>query len=484
MQPYRSTQPGRDGFPQLLRAELVKLVTLRSTAWCVGLGVVLTILLSAVVVSSSKFYGDLPHPNDTFSFVHSAMSGDGSVVARVIAQDGSHAWAKAGVMIKESLTSGSRYAAMMKTSGHGVRLEADFTTSVPGSPGDGPYWLKLTRSADAITGYESSDGTTWKPVGTIRLDGLPNTVQVGLFVSSPLNIEYVQAGGATGIGVHPTVGRASFDHIGVEAGGAAPPTNWTFHAVAPTPRVGEPQPRPASGGMTEADGTFTVTGGGDIAWYGIPSFHRPDARDQVSDSLQGVQIGLLAMIVLGVLAAVGEYKTGMVRTTLAATPRRGRVLAAKAVVVGGAAFVVGLPASAAAFLIAQPILRDRGMRPPAFAYRSLFEGDVLRAVVGTAIFLALLAVFALAIGMIVRRPSRAIPLMITLVLVPQLVGGRLSLDADLWLHRLTPAAGLAIQQTVERFDTAIGPWAGLGVLATYAAIAFAVALGALHRRNA
>jgi len=467
---------------QLLRAELAKLASLRGTVWCLSLGFILMVLLSAWVVSSSKFYGDLPKPADTFSFVHRPMSGDGSVVARVTTQDDSHPWAKAGVIVKESLSSGSRYAALMLTPGHGVRLEADFTTDIAGSAGGAPRWLRLTRSGGSITGYESTDGTTWSQVGTVTLDALPWTVEVGLFVSSPLDFEYVQGGGAQGIGIIPTTGRAVFDHVNVEPTDSS--TGWTYLKVVPTPTPGQPQMRPGPGGMTEVDGSFTVTGEGDIAWYGIPSFFRPDARDIVSDSLQGVHIGLLAMIVLGVLAAAAEYKTGMIRATLAAYPRRGPVLAAKALVVAGVAFVVGLPASTAAFLVAQPILRDRGVRPPAYPYRSLIEVDVLRAVVGTAAALALLAVFALAIGMLLRRSSRALPLVIAVVMVPQIVGPLLSLDADKWLTRLTPTAGLAIQETTERFDTAIDPWAGLGVLAAYTALALTIALWSLRHRDA
>lgn len=481
MRPHSSALPGRAGLRQMLRAEWVKISSLRATAWCLALGVGLTILLSAWFVSSSKFFGELPAPIDTFSFVHQSMSGDGTVVARVVAQDASHPWAKAGIMIKDGLTSGSPYAAMMLTPGHGVRWEANFTTDEAGDTDGAARWLRLTRSGGTVTGYESTDGTTWRAVGTVGLDRLPATVQVGMFVSSPLAIRYVQGGGAQSIGVTRTVGVAVFDHVGTAPAAAA---GWTYTAVAPVPREGQPQRRPGPGGVSEVDGSFTVTGDGDVAWFGIPSYQRPDARDLVSDSLQGVQLGLLAAVVLGVLAATGEYRSGTIRTTLAATPRRGRVLAAKAVLVGAVVFVAGLAASVGAFLVAQPILRDRGMRPPAYPVRSLAEADVLRAVTGTAAFLALVAVLAFAVGMVLRRSGGAIGLMVALLLVPQLVGGWLSLEADRWLQRLTPAAGLAIQQTVTRFDTAITPWGGLAVLAGYAAVALAVAYWRLRRRNA
>ena len=481
MEPYRSSLPGRDGFGSTLRAEWTKLTSLRSTAWCLAAFISLTVLLSTWFVSSSKFFGgDLPQPTDDFGFVHRPMSGDGSMVARVASQRDSHPWAKAGIIVKDGLTGGSPYAAMMVTPGHGVRWETSFTTDVAGHPESAPTWLRLTRSGQTIAGYESTDGVGWYRVGSVVLDGLPATAEVGLFVTSPLSFEYVQGGGATSISVTQTVGNAVFDHVDLTP---ATTTGWAYATVAPVPRAGQPQRRPGPGGLSQADGAFSVTGTGDIAWYGIPSYERPDARDLVRDSLQGVQIGLLVAIVLGVLAATGEYKTGLIRSTLAATPRRGRLLAAKAIVVGAVVFAAGLAACAIAFALAQPILRRRGMRPPAYAYRSLAEPEVLRAVIGTAAVLALLAVLGLAVGVLLRRPSRAIPLMIGVVLVPQLVGAQLSLGADQWLRRLTPAAGLAIQETVHRFDTAITPSGGLAVLTAYTATAMALAIWLLRRRD-
>jgi len=463
----------------VLRSELAKLMSLRSTAWCLGLGLVLTVALSAWVVSSSKFYGDLPEPADRLSLVHQPMPGNGSIVAHIAAQDASHPWAKAGVIVKRDVTSGSPYAAIMLTPAYGLRLEAAFTTSVAGPARP---WLKLTRSGSTITGYASSDGSAWDEVGSVELAGLPSTVEVGLFVTSPFKSTYMQGGGRQGALIERTVGRAVFDHVRVES--AASAGTWAYAKVEPVPQPGEPQLRPGPGGMTETGGAFTVIGEGDIAWYGIPSYATPDVRDMVSDSLQGVQIGLLVMVVLGVLAATGEYKTGMIRTTLAVNPRRGQILAAKATVVAAMAFLTGLAAGVGAFLITQPILRGRGVRPPAYAFRSLAEAQVLRAVIGTAAVLALVAVLAFAAGMLLRRSSRAIPVMVLVVLVPQLLGPQLSLDADKWVRRLTPTAGLAIQQTIERFDTAIAPWPGLGVLAAYTAAALGLALWALRRRNA
>jgi hypothetical protein len=146
-------------------------------------------------------------------------------------------------------------------------------------------------------------------------------------------------------------------------------------------------------------------------------------------------------------------------------------------------FVAGLAASLVAFFLAQPIQRSRGFEPPSYPHPSLSDGPVLRAVVGTALFLAVLALFSLGAGAILRRTAGAITLVIGLVVVPQLVTSVLSVDATRWVQRVTPIAGLAIQQTRHRVDTAIAPWAGLGVLCAYAAVALAAALWLLRREG-
>jgi D-arabinose 1-dehydrogenase-like Zn-dependent alcohol dehydrogenase len=97
-------------------------------------------------------------------------------------------WAKAGIMIKESTRPGSAYAAIMITPGHGVRMQDNYTQDTAGLPGAvstaSPRWLRLTRSGDTITGYDSDDGTHWTQVGTVHLAGLSSTIQASLFAAS------------------------------------------------------------------------------------------------------------------------------------------------------------------------------------------------------------------------------------------------------------------------------------------------------------
>ena len=77
----------------------------------------------------------------------------------------------------------------MVTGSHGVQMQYNYTHDSPGLPGSvgpsSPRWLRLTRAGDVITGYDSTDGSQWNEIGTARLTGLPRTVQIGLFVTSP-----------------------------------------------------------------------------------------------------------------------------------------------------------------------------------------------------------------------------------------------------------------------------------------------------------
>jgi hypothetical protein len=136
------------------------------------------------------------------------------------------------------------------------------------------------------------------------------------------------------------------------------------------------------------------------------------------------------------------------------------------------------------FGLVQPIQHRNGYNPPAYPHPSLADGPVLRAVVGTAGLLAVLALFSLGVATIVRRAAGTIAVVIALVVVPPIVASFLPLSGSDWLQRLTPAAGFAIQQTRLRYDTPIGPLAGFAVVCGYAALALGVAFWLLRRRDA
>jgi hypothetical protein len=425
-------------FLHALRGEWTKFRSVPSTTLCLLAAVALTLGVELLgSTSGSTDANELPRYTDQAYFVHKPLSGDGTVVARVVSQRDSHEWAKAGLLIKAGLAPGTPYAAVMVTPEHGVRMQAMFDTDLAGGTAGAPRWLKLTRTGSTITGYDSADGRDWHQVGTVNV-ALSRDAQVGLFIASPSSYETTRTGGGTATLVKQTVGSA----------------------------------------------TFTVAGSGDIAGYGIASWRSPGEDDVVMFSLFGIRIGMIAVIALGVLFMTAEYRTGQIRTTLAAGPRRGQMLAAKTVVLASTVFLVGLVASVATFLLAQPGLHSGGYNPPAYPHLSLTDGPVLRAVVGTALFLAALAVFSLGVAVLRRRAAGAIVFVIALAVLPQIIAPVISLEADIWVGRLTPIAGLAIQQTVDPAASVIGPWAGLGVLCGYAVVALGLAHWQLVRRDA
>ena len=109
---------------------------------------------------------------------------------------------------------------------------------------------------------------------------------------------------------------------------------------------------------------------------------------------------------------------------------------------------------------------------------------MLRAVVGTALFLALIALFSLGVGAVLRSTALAIALVVALVVVIPIVALTTSVGASNWVNRATPNAGLATQQTIKLPDVVLGPWAGLGVLGIYAVVALGLACWRLRSRDA
>jgi ABC-type transport system involved in multi-copper enzyme maturation permease subunit len=402
--------------------------------------------------------GISPQFRDAGSYVHRPLTGDGSLIARVATQERNDPWAKAGLMMRVSAQPGSSYAALMITPGHGVRLQSNFVTDLPGSMSGAPQWLKLTRTGDSVTGYESPDGTSWSKVGTVQLEGMGPTVETGVFVASPDALKLYRQFGGEDISETTNLGKASFDNVKVEPAKPQQLAPWKSNS---------------ENAKVEPDATsFALIGAGDIGFYQF-------ATDQTKTILSGAMIGIMALVALGVLFITTEYQQGLIWTTFTASPRRGRVLAARAVVLGGATFVVGLVASFTVFLVGSPMIA-KGKAAPA----TLSDPQVLRAVVGTAALMAVVAVFSLAVAAIVRRSTAAITTVLLLLLVPLVASTALPLTVAKWLEAVTPAAGFAIQQTLTRYDTAIGPWTGFAVLCAYAAVALGVAIWRIQRQEA
>jgi ABC-2 type transport system permease protein len=214
--------------------------------------------------------------------------------------------------------------------------------------------------------------------------------------------------------------------------------------------------------------------------------------DVVQIALAGVVFAALAAVVAGAAPMTSEYSSGMIRTTLTVTQGRLRVLAAKAAVVAGVSFPLALGASAAAYVIGQSLLHDRGFVPPAYPPVSITDPEAARAVVGTALLLTAYSLIALGIATALRNTGASIAAGIGLVLLPLLMLGVFPEHVRERIVQATPLAGMAVQSTTGRMLSAfgdvegmpIGPWQGLGVAYAWALGSLAVGYVLLRCRDA
>jgi ABC-2 type transport system permease protein len=192
--------------------------------------------------------------------------------------------------------------------------------------------------------------------------------------------------------------------------------------------------------------------------------------DPAKISLAGVDLGQVAVALLAVLAVGGEYGTGMIRVTLAATPRRLVMLAAKAVVVTSWALVAAAVAVLGSMLAGRLILPGRGLSAAnGYALVSLGNGPDLRAALGSVLYLALIALLALGVTTAVRDSAVGIGLVLGLLYLFPIVSAVLP-DHELSRHleQIAPmTAGLYIQATTGLRSLPLTPWQGLGVLAMW-----------------
>jgi ABC-2 type transport system permease protein len=204
------------------------------------------------------------------------------------------------------------------------------------------------------------------------------------------------------------------------------------------------------------------------------------AADLTNNALAGISVGLLLTGILGVLTATGEHSSGTIRSTLAAVPNRPLVLAAKAAVFGAVALAAGEAASFVAFFAGRAAL-PAGMAGPA-----LGQPGVLRAVALGGAGYCLIGLLGLGLGAVVRHTPVAVGLLVGGVYVVAQLGAAL---APVLMPYL-PIAIVANSLTVAQAGTAIGdvrflsPWAGLGVLAAYAALALGAGAWLLAERDA
>ncbi len=137
-----------------------------------------------VIASGADIWGT----NDGFHFACTSLDGDGQIVARVMAMQYTDPWAKAGVMFREGLGTGDKYATIVVTAGGASAYQWRPSENTAGRNTDGPtvnfpFWLKLVRAGDTFSGYVSPDGLTWHRVDDISVP-MAKKIYVGLAVSA------------------------------------------------------------------------------------------------------------------------------------------------------------------------------------------------------------------------------------------------------------------------------------------------------------
>ena len=188
---------------------------------------------------------------DAFHYAYRVLDADGSIVARVSGVANTNAWAKAGVMMRASLSAGSPHAFMFVTpdGANGLAFQRRLTSGgatahSAGGAGSPPVWVRLTRTGSTVTASRSIDGVNWIDVGRDTI-GTAGPVYVGLAATSHDN---------------QSLGLAAFDNVAVQTGSDA----WAHTDIGAV----------AAGGDAWIDGAAaTVTGSGADIWGTGDEFH-------------------------------------------------------------------------------------------------------------------------------------------------------------------------------------------------------------------
>lgn len=204
-----------------------------------------------------------------------------------------------------------------------------------------------------------------------------------------------------------------------------------------------------------------------------------DDWDPTAASLTSIIVAQLAIGVLGVLVMSAEYATGTIQPSVVAAPRRGRLLAAKATVLSAVAVLLGQAIGFASFVAGQAAIAGVGAE-----HATLDQPGVLRAVVGSGLYLTAVGVLGLGLGAILRSTAGAIGTLVAVTLVVRLVAQTLPESWREWMGRYWPtAAGESIVQVVPVPGT-LGPWQGFAVLCGFVAAVCAAGYTVFRTRDA
>lgn len=214
------------------------------------------------------------------------------------------------------------------------------------------------------------------------------------------------------------------------------------------------------------------------ARWGHMSPHERANRQPLDVAQAGINVSQLAIMVLGVLVITGEYSTGMIRASMTAVPRRLPVLWAKLGVYAAVSFLLMLPSVVIAFFASQAILSRHHILQISFSHPG-----VARAVIGGALYLTLIGVFALALGAIVRNTAGGIATFVGLFFV---IPPLLNVLPTSWQNAINPyipnSAARSIFQLTHGTHS-LSPAGGLALFAAYTAAAVVIAAILLVRRD-
>lgn len=200
--------------------------------------------------------------------------------------------------------------------------------------------------------------------------------------------------------------------------------------------------------------------------------------DPTSQSLIGNALAQLAIGTLGVLIVTSEFGTGMIRASLAAMPQRGGWIAAKLCVFGLVAAVIGQFLTFTSFGVGQAFLGRQHLGA------SLGDPGVLRAVVATGVYVALIGLLGATLGLIIKHTAGAISTLLGILFVLPVLLGALPLHLQDQIARFLPENIGEQAATASQLGDRFPPWGGIALMVGYVAVLFTVGLVLLRRRDA
>jgi ABC-2 type transport system permease protein len=209
-------------------------------------------------------------------------------------------------------------------------------------------------------------------------------------------------------------------------------------------------------------------------------------QDTTKLALTGIELGQVLIVILAVQVISGEYTTGMISLTFVAMPRRLIVLAAKAMLIVALTLGAGAASVIGSLVAGQLLLRSNGFTTRhGYASISVLHAPTLRAAAGSVLYLALVALLSLGVATATRDAATAIGSVLALLFLFPIIGHVITNPT--WqrhLKQLGPmTAGLSIENTINLHSLPIDPWSGLAVISAWAAVAFALGITLLKRRD-